>query len=75
MFKTPAFGSVISHTDECPCGTGTQTPEHLLQECPQYNDLREKTWNSDVGLEEKLYGSAAELQRTAEFVKHTGLTI
>ena len=65
----------ISHTDECPCGTGTQTPEHLLQECPQYNDLREKTWNSDVGLEEKLYGSAAELQRTAEFVKHTGLTI
>ena len=65
----------ISHTDECPCGTGPQTPEHLLQYCPTYKTQREDTWKGEVGLEEKLYGTAADLQRTAEFVKLTGLTI
>ena len=65
----------ISHTDECPCGTGTQTPEHLLQFCPTYKFQREETWEGEVGLEEKLHGTAADLRRTAEFVKLTGLTI
>ena len=44
----------ISHTDECPCGTGPQTPEHLLQYCPTYKTQREDTWEGEVGLEEKL---------------------
>ena len=24
----------ISHSDECPCGTGPQPPNHILQSCP-----------------------------------------
>ena len=65
----------ISHTDECPCNTGTQTPEHVLQFCPNYNLQREETWQGEVGLQEKLYGTAADLQRTTAFIKSTGLTI
>ena len=31
----------IGHTEQCPCGTGDQTTEHLLQSCPLYEPLRE----------------------------------
>ena len=30
----------IGHTEQCPCGTGSQTTEHLLQFCPTYEPLR-----------------------------------
>ena len=65
----------LSHTDECPCETGIQTPEHLLQHCPTYNIQRQEIWQGEVSLQDKLYGTAANLQRTAEFVTNTGLTI
>ena len=65
----------ISHTDECPCGTGIQTTEHVLRECPTFNTLRQETWNNDVSHQEKLYGPAAELRRTARFARLTELTI
>ncbi|XP_041375286.1 uncharacterized protein LOC121388124 [Gigantopelta aegis] len=34
----------LAHTDECPCGTDAQTPEHILQSCPSYSILRQETW-------------------------------
>ena len=33
----------ISHSDECPCGTGPQTPNYILQSCPTFDDLRCQT--------------------------------
>ena len=31
----------ISTTEQSPCGTGSQTTEHLLQSCPLYTALRQ----------------------------------
>ena len=36
----------ISHSDECPCGTGSHTSNHILQSCPTFNVLRCQTWPS-----------------------------
>ena len=33
----------ISHTNICPCGTGIQDPEHILQDCPTYTAERSTT--------------------------------
>ena len=44
-----------SHSDECPCGTGPQTPNHILQSCPTFNDLRRQAWPSPVGVHRKLW--------------------
>ena len=65
----------IAHTDECPCGTGPQTPEHVLQTCPTFDALRRQTWPRDVELQEKLWGTAASLRLTADFATNTGLEI
>ncbi|KAK7115386.1 hypothetical protein V1264_001263 [Littorina saxatilis] len=65
----------ISHTDQCPCDTGPQTPEHVLQACPTFDTLRRQTWPSEVELREKLWGTAASLRLTAGFALNTGLDI
>ena len=34
----------IGHTEQCPCDTGSQTTEYLLQSCPIYEPLRKGVW-------------------------------
>ena len=58
----------ISHTDECPCGTAAQTPEHILQNCPLLGELRQATWPDGEDYHEKLWGPAENLRRTAVFI-------
>ena len=65
----------ISHTDECPCGTESQTPEHILQSCPLYDSLRQATWPDGEDLQEKLWGAAESLRRTADFIVTTKIDI
>jgi hypothetical protein len=65
----------ISPTDQCPCGTGTQTADHILQTCPTFDTLRRQTWPSAVDLQEKLWGTAVSLKLTVEFVLNTGMDI
>ena len=65
----------VSHSDECPCGTSTQTPEHVLQSCPLFNDARNETWNEEVDLNEKLWGPIESLRKTTDFITKTGLDI
>ena len=43
-----------SHSDECPCDTGPQTPKHILQSCPTFDALRRQTWRSPVDAHRKL---------------------
>ena len=47
----------IGHTEQCPCGTGGQTTEHLLQFCPTYEPLRKGIWPDHTPVARKLYGS------------------
>ena len=65
----------ISHSDECPCSTGPQTPIHILQFCPTFDALRHKTWPSPVDAHRKLCGLVETLQQTADFALLTGLKI
>ena len=58
----------LATTPLCPCGKAPQTPEHVLQTCPNFSSLRQKTWPSGISLYSKLYGSHQELVDTTSFV-------
>ena len=45
------------------------TDEHLLEECPSYDAERAETWERAVTLQDKLYGSAENLELTTGFFK------
>ena len=53
---SPLHRLKISHTDECPCSTSPQTPNHILQSCPSFNTLRHQTWPSPVDAQGKVWG-------------------
>ena len=57
----------ISHSDECPCSIGPQTPNHILQSCPTFDTLRCQTWPSPVDARRKLWGPFETLRQTADF--------
>ena len=65
----------IGESDRCPCETAPMTTAHLLQDCPLHDALRQATWPTVTTLTEKLYGDLVGLQRTAAFVRETGVTI
>ena len=61
----------IGHTEQCPCGTGSQTTEHLLQFCPTYEPLRQGIWLDHTPVARKLSGSLRDLRCTATFIEET----
>ena len=65
----------IAHTNECPCGTKSQTPEHILQSCPLHDELRQATWPEGEDLQEKLWEAAESLRRTADFIIATKMDV
>ena len=65
----------LSGTPYCPCGQEKQTPEHILQTCSLYTDLRKKLWPTGKSLHAKLYGSRQELEDTTSFVLQSGLAL
>ena len=65
----------ISQSDECPCGTGPQTPNPILQSCSTFDTLRYQTWPSPVDAHRKLWGPVETLRQTADFALLTGLKI
>ena len=67
--------SDCSHSDECPYGTGPQTPNHILQSCPTFDALRRQTWPRQVDAHRKLRGPVETLRQTADFALFTGLKI
>ena len=65
----------IGHTEQCPCGTGSQTTEHLLQSCPIYEPLRKGIWPDHTPVARKLYRSLRDLRCTATLIEETGVSI
>ena len=65
----------ISDTSLCECGQADQTPDHVLQSCPEYAERRQLTWPHGADLATKLWGSAEDVYRTAGFVASAGLQI
>ena len=59
----------------CTCGSDNQTAEHVLQTCPTLENDRKTIWRTEVPLKQKLYGTTRELERTAHFIRRTGLTL
>ena len=57
------------------CGSEEQTPEHILQTCPNLETVRQQFWPEDTEVGAKLWGQATELQRTADFLAATGARI
>ncbi|KAK7091042.1 hypothetical protein V1264_010758 [Littorina saxatilis] len=51
-------------------------PGHqALQPCPHLETTRQHYWPEDTGLGTKLWGPASDLQRTADFMGATELSI
>ena len=65
----------IGRSVMCPCNTAPMTSAHVLQECPSHGASRRAIWPQSTPLEEKLYGNLANLSRTVEFIKISGLII
>ena len=65
----------IGESEQCPCKTGSQTTEHLLQSCPLYRTHRDRTWPEPTPVARKLYGGLEDLRRTATFIAETEVSI
>jgi hypothetical protein len=75
LFKIKAVES-----DECYCGEGSQTPRHILIQCPLYTDLRQnfldKIRMTDLGDSTDYDAIVSHSQATryvAEFLLQTGI--
>ena len=65
----------LADSAHCECGSDEQTPEHIFQTCPHLETVHQQFWPEDIEVGTKLWGQAAELQRTADFLAATGLRI
>jgi hypothetical protein len=64
---------VPSENVDCPCGEAFQTREHLLCECPQYEDQRDilRKASRDLSMPEIL-GTAEGIAALTEFLEKSG---
>ena len=65
----------LAPSPNCRCGTGEQTAEHILQQCPETIRQRTAVWPTDTPLHQKLYGCQLELQKTAHYITMIGLPV
>ena len=65
----------ISHSEECPCSTGPQTPQPHPAVLPHLWHFETPDMVQSSGCPQELWGPAKTLQHTADFVLLTGLKI
>ena len=65
----------LSDTPDCQCGTAQQTPEHILQTCPNHQEARVQHWPEHKTVQQKLWGNKENLANTSNFLCSTGLEV
>jgi ribonuclease HI len=65
----------LTDTATCECGAEEQTPLHILQCCPNLEELRDNTWATSTPYHQKLWGDVKDLQKTVDFITTTQLRI
>ena len=66
----------LTHPEDCPCRTGPQSPEHVLQFCALFKKARTQQWpHGALTLQEQMWGNTGNLLKTTTFIQTTGLTI
>ena len=62
---------MLSHTDNCPCGTGVQVPRTHPSKLPSPHTLERtrRLWSSGADFWDKLWGSKEELLTATQFTK------
>ncbi|EKV18353.1 hypothetical protein PDIG_10330 [Penicillium digitatum PHI26] len=74
LFKIKA-----AETDRCLCDEGSQTPKHILMQCPRYTIPRTKRWKQlwDIGINEmdydKIVSNPQATRYVVNFMHQTGL--
>jgi hypothetical protein len=74
LFKIKA-----AETDRCSCDEGSQTPKHILMQCPQYVVPRTKLWEQlwGIGINEmdydKIVSNPQATRYVVNFMHRTGL--
>ena len=64
----------LTPSPDCACRE-EETPRHILQDFPQYSNIRRETWPVVTDLQTKLHGNKEELLKTSTFIELTGLAI
>ena len=69
------FAKFFGDSTVCQCGTSLMTVERFLQDCQTHQNLRAEPWPADTPVREKIYGPVENLQRTAAYVRATGVPV
>ena len=64
----------VSPSALCDCGA-EQTVHHLLQDCPNLEAQRRRSWAQEVPTSTKLYGTANDLRCTVQFLAACGVRV
>ena len=64
----------ISDTSLCECGQADQTPDHVLQSCPENAERRQLTWPQGADLATKLWGWFCGINRTEDLTRRRSAT-
>ncbi|XP_056000382.1 uncharacterized protein LOC125675120 [Ostrea edulis] len=59
----------------CPCGEAEQDTTHILQTCKNHQALGQRIWPLPTTIQEKLFGTVEDLQKTTRFVEEAEIQV
>ena len=65
----------MAESAQCQSGATEQTPVHILQTSPHFEEARLQVWPTKAPVSEKLWRSGDDLLKSTNFVDLTGLSI